>query len=285
MKYIEYKEHKKHGTLDFPVEFYHVTPSHPRYQMSYHWHMEHEIIRIIKGELLVTIEEQEFTACSGDVVFVHGGVLHGGIPDQCIYECIVFDLETLVKHAYVCQKEMQGIVTHSLLVQNLFTSSDNEFHKIAGTLFETMRSKGTGYELTILGCFYQLFGCILKNHYYVPSSEEPAKNSKRILQLKKALELIETAYPDCITLDDLAKVAGMNSKYFCRFFQEMTHRTPINYLNYYRVERACFELVTSEASITEVALNCGFNDSSYFVKTFKKFKGITPKKYLSGLPH
>ena len=36
MKYINYKEERNHGTIDFPIEFYHVTPNHPRYDMSYH---------------------------------------------------------------------------------------------------------------------------------------------------------------------------------------------------------------------------------------------------------
>lgn len=284
MKYIEYKEHKKHGTFDFPIEFYHVTPSHPRYQMSYHWHMEFEIIRIIRGELLVTLDEQEITTCAGDLLFVRDAILHGGIPSDCIYECIVFDLAALMTNTAVCHKQIQNILNHTFIIHNLFPASNDEIHQIVNTLFDTMRGKHLGFELTILGCFYQFFGCILKQKYYIETDSEPTSNSKRILQLKKALELIETSYASCLTLEDLAREAGMNAKYFCRFFQEMTHRTPINYLNHYRVERACFELITSDQTITEVAMNCGFNDLSYFVKTFKKYKGITPKKYLSGLP-
>ena len=61
----------------------------------------------------------------------------------------------------------------------------------------------------------------------------------------------------------------------------MTHRTPIDYLNYYRIEQACFKLATSNDSIAEIGMSCGFNDESYFIKTFKKYKGVTPKKYLS----
>ena len=34
MKYINYKEERNHGTIDFPIEFYHVTPNHPRYDLS-----------------------------------------------------------------------------------------------------------------------------------------------------------------------------------------------------------------------------------------------------------
>lgn len=51
MKYINYKEERNHGTIDFPIEFYHVTPNHPRYDMSYHWHIEYELIRVLKREL------------------------------------------------------------------------------------------------------------------------------------------------------------------------------------------------------------------------------------------
>ena len=47
MKYINYREERNHGTIDFPIEFYHVTPNHPRYEMSYHWHIEYELIRVL----------------------------------------------------------------------------------------------------------------------------------------------------------------------------------------------------------------------------------------------
>ena len=73
----------------------------------------------------------------------------------------------------------------------------------------------------------------------------------------------------------------MNPKYFCRYFRSMTERTPIDYLNYYRIECACEMLSTKDISIKEVALSCGFNDESYFIKTFHKYKGITPKQFMT----
>ena len=66
MKYINYREERNHGTIDFPIEFYHVTPNHPRYEMSYHWHIEYELIRVLKGKLLMSIGESEFTASDAD---------------------------------------------------------------------------------------------------------------------------------------------------------------------------------------------------------------------------
>lgn len=281
MKYIKYKEQKTHGTFDFPLEFYRVGPSHPRYQMSYHWHIEYEIIRIVEGELDLTVDAKEICARKGDIVFLQEGVLHGGIPHQCIYECIVFNLSSLLKHETVCKQPLQMIINQEYTITNLYPAADDEFHMLVNGLCDTLKSKYIGYELSVLGSLYQLFSCILKNHLYKQDSKRSKQNTKRILQLKNAIELIETSYGDCLTLEDLSTAAGMNSKYFCRFFHEMTHRTPIDYLNYYRIECACIQLATTDHTITEVALTCGYNDVSYFIKTFKKYKGITPKQYLN----
>ena len=38
--------------------------------------------------------------------------------------------------------------------------------------------------------------------------------------------------------------------------------------------------LSTDLSVTDIAINCGFNDVSYFIKTFKKYKGITPKQYI-----
>ncbi len=59
--------------MSFPFEFHHIDHTHPRYVMSYHWHVEYEIIRILEGSLTVTLDEKSFTAAK-DVIFVHSGI-------------------------------------------------------------------------------------------------------------------------------------------------------------------------------------------------------------------
>jgi len=97
------------------------------------------------------------------------------------------------------------------------------------------------------------------------------------------LDYIDHNYSNKIELNDLARITGMSPKYFCRFFFEMSSRTPIDYVNYYRIERACYELITTNDSITEISLFCGFNDISSFIKTFKKYKGKSPRQYIKEL--
>ena len=147
-------------------------------------------------------------------------------------------------------------------------------------MFDSISSKKPGYQLIVLGSLYQLIGTIFSENYYNPTPDKPPRDHRRIVQLKQALEFIESSYNKPISLQEMADSVQMSPKYFCRFFQEMTHRSPVDYLNYYRIERACYQLLTTNDTITEVAYNSGFNDLSYFIKTFKKYKGTTPKQYL-----
>lgn len=276
MQYLDYNERKQRGTLDFPIEFHHVDEKHPQYAMPFHWHVEYEIIRILKGKFVISIDEKEFHAKQGDVLFINGGSLHGGIPDNCIYECIVFDMNMLSKRDSISQKYVEQIMNHTILFHEYFGEASEEIHDIVWQLFDSMGNSDYGYQFITLGCLYQVLGILFGNGEYV--AESPQKH-KRILQLKQVLEVIENSYANPITLEQLSKAAGMSPKYFCRFFQEMTHKSPFDYLNYYRIERACYQLQNTDTSITEIAYNCGFNDLSYFIKTFKKYKGTTPAKY------
>lgn len=252
MQYINYRENRQRGTADFPIEFHHVEQAHPQYTMPYHWHVEFEIIRILKGEFCLALEEQTVTAGEGSAVLIPAGFLHAGTPDDCIYECIVFDINMLLKENDASRKYIRQIINHELELHTYFDSSYKDIHQIVWALFDAMGRKKNGYQMLVQGTLYQLFGTIIS----------------------------ETYYASPITLEQLSRTVGMSRKYFCRFFQEMTHRTPIDYLNYYRIERACYQLVTTDLSITQIAFNSGFNDLSYFIKTFKKYKGTTPKKYL-----
>ena len=120
---------------------------------------------------------------------------------------------------------------------------------------------------------------VFSNHYFIENPTRTRRDYKRILQLKQVLEFIEKNYANPITLQELSASVSMSPKYFCRFFSEMTHQTPVDYLNRQRIEEACLQLAATDDSITEIAYRNGFNDLSYFIRTFKKYKGMTTGKY------
>lgn len=281
MKYIDYHEKRRQGSLEFPLAFYHLNPSHPRYEMPYHWHRGYELIRVIKGDFSMIIDDNILQLTSGDIVLLQDGVLHGGRPSECVYECIVFNMDFLLTNNHLHLELMDNILNHTLQIQQLLPKDNPSIQIIVNGLFEEMAHKSLGYEFSAKGYLLQLLGLIITNKCYRDSYKSFKKVSHLITPLKKVLKKIEVDFSNSISLEDLAKEAGMNPRYFCRYFKKLTQKTPIDYLNYYRIECACEQLRTSSASITEVALNCGFNESSYFIRAFKKYKGTTPNQFRS----
>lgn len=276
---LDRNEDRRRGTYEFPFELHTVDENHPRYVMSYHWHVEYELIRIVKGSLTVTLDEKSFTAKAGDVIFVHSGILHSGIPENCVYQCIVFDINAFLKYNSVCAEYMQRIIHQEIMVYHHFTEKHPEITAVINGIFESIQEKKPGYEMNVIGQFYHFFGLVFGNHYYLTAQPKTRRDYKRILQLKQVVEFIGKNYSSPLTLQQLSDSVSMSPKYFCRFFSEMTHQTPMDYLNRQRIEQACYQLSTTDDSITEIAYRNGFNDLSYFIRTFKKYKGITPGKY------
>lgn len=279
MNYSELYEDKRHGTIDFPFELYCVNKNYPRYEMPFHWHVEYEMIIVKKGRLKLILDGQSFYVNEGESAFISGGVVHGGIPEDCEYYCIVFDLAALFKDVALCSKSVAKFLTNA----DSFTGVYGEERKQSAIMCEilySMQDKENGYDLNVIGFLWQLLGAFVSEP--VLSAGEQINKSQR-QKLKDVLGYIRKNIDKNITLEELADVSGMSPRYFCRVFKSMTGRTPIEYVNYYRVETACQMLITTGESVTDIALNCGFNDMSYFSKIFKKLKGISPSKFRQAL--
>lgn len=278
MKYTDYKETRSQGTFNFPIAYYHQTPLSPRYYMPYHWHTHYEIMRIISGSFHLTLDDRTETYREDDVIFISCGVLHGGEPDDCIYDCIVFDLDMLMKDNHACANTIQSIMNGSIRINTHLSEKCDKILPIVKNLCHVLSEKKTGYEFMTQGYLYMLLGAVIEDRLF-EKSEHDNLTMQRLGSVKDVLSYISDNYSDNISLSMLARIAGMNPKYFCRYFRTMTGRTPIDYLNYYRVECACEMLSTKDISIKETALSCGFSDESYFVKTFRKYKNTTPKQF------
>ena len=279
MKYVEYREHREQGTFDFPIAFYHQTPRSPRYDMPYHWHTHCELLHINSGTFSLTLDNENFLCHEGDIVFITDGVLHGGTPHDCVYDSIVFDLQILLKDNHACTKTLHDIMKHRIKIHPMLSRECEEINPVVEGLCMALAQKHPGYEFMTQGYLYQLLGRVVENRLYNESTV--IESAGHISAIKDVLNYISENYSGNISLDELAHIAGMNPKYFCRYFRGMTERTPIDYLNYYRIECACEMLSTRDISIKETAIFCGFNDESYFIKTFHKYKGITPKKFMN----
>ena len=96
MHYLDYNEKQAHGTADFPLAYYYVDEHHPRYHMPFHWHRETELLRVLEGQLRLSLDDREYVVSAGELICISEGVIHGGEPENCIYECAVFDPQPLL---------------------------------------------------------------------------------------------------------------------------------------------------------------------------------------------
>ncbi len=135
-----------------------------------------------------------------------------------------------------------------------------------------------GYQFQVIGFLYELFGLLFAEEYF--SKPDGKRVSwKASENIKNTLRYIEEHFSEAISLEDLAHAAGLNANYLCRFFKAATLYTPIEYVNRYRIDQACHRLSTAKESITQIALQCGFQDTSYFIRLFRRYKGTTPSRY------
>ena len=275
MDYSSLYENKKRGSFDFPIELYYVDDTHPQYQMPLHWHLEYELILVMKGSFELTLEGKTHTLYSGDCAWIGDGVIHGGVPRDCIYECVVFDLGRLLKNTPICRRNADEFIADETGHTCVFKKGCPQ-GQLADKIFEAMEKEQKGYEWITVGLLWQLMAELLREKNF---SGQSAVNRSKAMRMKKVLTFIRENYENPITLDELSAVAKMAPRYFCRAFSEMTGKTPIAYLNYYRIEQAGERLLLTDDSVTDIALSCGFNDMSYFSKMFARHKGVSPSVY------
>ena len=278
MHYLDYREQISHRTGDFPLDYYFVDEHFPRYRMPMHWHKEAELIRVRSGCLHIYLDDVELTAEAGDLLCVGGGVIHGAEPEACVYECIVFDPQALIPSIESCRGALSPLMRNNIFWKNGSIDSKSDFREAESRLFR-LAADFEGQGIGMLAAVFDFLNLALGILGTAQLRTVSERSWQKAEQLKPALEYIEKHYDQHVTLETLARLTGFSPKYFCRYFRTIVHRSPIDYLNYYRIERAVRFLANDDMNVAEVAVHCGYADSSAFIKQFRKYKGTTPKQY------
>lgn len=277
------QESRPRGSVSYPMEYYRINTADPDYDLPYHWHIEFEFIHILKGQYDLFAGSKEYCLKAGDFFLVSSGILHGDSEQfrkGCIYESLVFDPNIMQINNYLTINFLEKLIDGEYYFSIMQENCENDFCRILTELFKTVKTKTIGYEYQTVSLLFQLIGIIDTQNLY-KHNEHYMKEGGKLIWLKCVMNLIKQKYSEQITLDEMADSAGFSPKYFCRIFHEVTHYTPMEYLNQYRINRAAEMLFNTDESIEAIAFDCGFNDISYFIKLFKRYKNKTPLKYRS----
>lgn len=273
-------EKKRHGTPGFPIAYYFVDKTHPRYVMPPHFHRELEIVRVISGSLRLQLQREAYLLQKDDIFVINSGCLHQALPENCVYECIVFD-PAVLKQAPggTVSEQTARFVNGELRLKPAVELPETK--ALLNELFSVMGKKSDFYELMVYSIVFRLFYGVMTSGAYEPVSPGGrASEKKRIIT--DMLGWLEKNYAQPISLDRLSAVSGYNKKYLCKIFKEYTGRSPIEYTNELRLNAACRDIKYNGISVTAAAFRNGFNDLSYFCRAFKSYAGCTPRQYKNG---
>ena len=134
-------------------------------------------------------------------------------------------------------------------------------------------------ELEVHQNLFEFFKILYNNQSEFPHSKIQPLDAKTQIRIQQMIQYIQKHFSEMITLEDLAASANISRSEAGRCFQKYYADTPMSYLIRYRLQQAQKFLLTSTLSVKEISCQCGFSDSSYFVKIFRKHMKRTPAEY------
>ena len=290
------KEKQSHGTRLFPCAYYHFcNPSH-RLRVSHHWHEEVEIVYLHHGSFKLDINMEPYGTDRECFLFINSGELHSlrSLSMEFDEQAVVFSPSMLLFQDYDSIDESILLpLTQNKLTFPRFLDQTSPFFSVFRSCYQQIshifsQSKETLLtgeqiltddvisQLQIKAGILQLIGILMEAGLMCQS---PRTESQKITAIKTVLSYITDHYHEKLYVQDLASQVNMNEQYFCRFFKRSIGKTPIDYINDYRLNKVIRLLETGDAQITEICLECGFNNMGNFQRLFKRKTGITPLQY------
>lgn len=248
-----------------------------------HWHHLMEIITVSQGEMILRVRDEVYELKSGDIILINPNEVHTAESktDLLIYDCFQIDLFLLSDELSDIQ---QKFIRNKFITERCFIKA-NLKRTNAKAFIDRM--VGIGEERESLERITRQLMIYLARSQRQFLEDEDVKDlihyKHTLSQIKSTVGLMQEQYRQKITLEDLAKMANLSTIHYARLFKRVMHYTPIEYLNYIRIQNAISLLVNTQLSVAEIAMQTGLNDSNYFSRFFKHYRAMTPtafrKKY------
>lgn len=284
LEYENYEEKKTHGDTAFPYITYPCSIPLDFPCVPTHWHDEMEIIYVKKGTLTISIDLVPHTVTAGTICFITPGRLHTISQyenESSEYENIIFKLDILMNtRTDICsQKYFLPLSEGKLSIPSMISPSHPYYAAVSACIDgadDLCKSYPEAYELAIKAQLFLLFHILFSK---CEAEIRPRKDSKSLEKMRLILKYIENNYSEKITIPQIASEVGISASHFMKFFKQTMGSSFVDYLNHYRLTMASRLLLSSDDSVLTVASEVGFDNLSYFNRSFKKHFHMTPTAY------
>lgn len=246
-----------------------------------HWHTSIEIIMPEINEYQVICNGKVYDLNVGDILIVAPGVVHTIPAKRGVRYILLVNFSNTIT-----SKSFDSILS---LIQPAIRISPEIYPSIHPMCRDLIMGCVDEYfgsdpfkEVAIYNNLMQLF--LLVGRSYTSRSDifsgpPPAKQQEYIQKFMTLCEYINNNCTEDFSLDAAAQMVGFSRFHFSRLFKKVTGTTFYSYVNERRIAHASLLLLNSEKSITDVAINSGFNSISSFIRLFKINKGCTPTEF------
>lgn len=276
-------EHIDGMTIEFPYCMHQRDLTN--FVVPWHWHEELELGYIEKGTSIIRTLTQEYTVHQGDGFFINTNVVDtkiNGNPGKASLEINhIFHPILIGGHfgSLITSKYLNPILQNQKLSVHIIRRGSKEADAILNNLALLKDINGkVNQEIAIRNLLSETWLMLLdelEKHFVLPQISDTEKQN----QVKSMLSYIHRNYGEKITLAEISQEASVSTREANRIFQKIIRQTPFEYLMHYRLEQARELLEKSDLSITEISYRCGFADSTYMGKQFRKTFGETPGEY------
>ena len=264
--------------LDMYVNPLDTAPELPPKQ--YHYHNYIEFLYAIDVDAYVWINGQKYHFCTGDLIIINSEELHCvHCAKRSHYICVEFspsvlysDERSLFEFKYAVPFLLDG--SH----QKIFSKEVFENFDIYSAVTEIMNEwnqKRSAYELMIRSNILRIFSAIFR---YWDNESAPRRQTVLTDSIKKALIYVSQNL-ESVTEQDAANAAGLSYNHFSSIFNKTVGKSFNEYVTLMRINEAEKLLLSTDKSVTEIAMCCGFSSSSHFVSRFGQYKQITPGQF------
>lgn len=248
-----------------------------------HWHREYELILLTKGKLNLGINDKQYQLQDNGIAFFKSGDIHYIIatPDsnRFVYQ---FDMN-LFNESMIKDSDLITKLNSVSQVSTFWSDAVNkEMDDILMLIVAEENKSATDMNFIITSLMYHLISLMIRE---LPTTKDVKDidvnlKSKEILEtLNKVFTYVESNYQDRISLQDVAERAGFSPYYFSRFFKKNVGQTFIEFLNNYRIDKAKWEIINTDSSISDILVKSGFSSNKTFYRNFKNQVGISPNQY------
>lgn len=281
------RENALHGTKEFPAGFYPTQIPMTFQDMLVHWHEEMEFSQIRSGALYYDIDQLRHELHQGDILLIAPDTLHSAHQLQqetAAVDSIVFHLRLAgLEDPDGCTQRYVAPLRDGTLRLPPVIHPGDPFYEPLSACFEEMwacQDPSLPYrELRFKTQVFVLMGLLWQVSDGSALPPPPRTFRQYGDKLKLALAYIQGHYAEAITIRELADLCGFSQVHFMNIFKAALGSTCIEYLIEYRLARAALQLQETDNSIMQIALDNGFQNTSYFNRAFKRQYAMTPSAF------